>query len=168
MKNKLFYLFFVFGTLGGLQAQSVSQNALVPQGEVSQTDELSLEWTIGETIVHTVKHSDGMLTQGTQQPLLLIEKRSASTQGGAFHDIDIQVYPNPTSTFINIDLSASKELELDIFLVDISGKKVQEVSGNAILGKSKVDISTLFEGIYFLQFIDRKSKELFTLKVIKS
>ena len=171
MKKILICIFFGFGTFGPVSAQSVTQSTLVSQGEVSEADDLTLEWSIGEVVIHTVNTEDGMLTQGAQQPILQIESLTEvdndSTKESVFNDIDIQVYPNPTEAIINVDLSSSEAVLLNISLVDGSGKELKNISGTSNQGLLQIDISTFQLGHYFLNLYAKESGELNSFKIVK-
>ena len=69
-------------------------------------------------------------------------------------DKGIKIYPNPASTFLQID--AGNFMINNIVIKDITGKQVKQISivnSNVI----KIDISNLKKGIYFVQlFVDNK------------
>ena len=69
---------------------------------------------------------------------------------------DIKIYPNPSSTEINVELSSDiKILKWNIF--DIPGSKI--LSGT-IENINKIDISTLKSGLYYLEVIDDKGRSV--------
>ncbi|CAG5084255.1 T9SS type A sorting domain-containing protein [Parvicella tangerina] len=64
------------------------------------------------------------------------------------NEVELSVYPNPTTGIVNIDIPSS-ELE-SVKLFDLSGKLVKQTK------LSRLDISNLSEGTYFLEIISSK------------
>lgn len=67
----------------------------------------------------------------------------------------ISVYPNPTSSYITIELK--KEVNNQLITINkINGQKVKEfiLNGN----KTKIDLTNFEKGIYFLKFADTMEK----------
>jgi hypothetical protein len=62
----------------------------------------------------------------------------------------ITIYPNPSSDFLNIDLSSANKEVQSIFLVDITGKLIQtiDVYENALL---KLNLSSFASGLYYIK-----------------
>lgn len=57
----------------------------------------------------------------------------------------IDMYPNPTSTFLNFKIESENQSNFKVDLVSIDGKKVKTATINTI---SKINISQLNSGIY--------------------
>jgi len=82
-----------------------------------------------------------------------IESNSANT--------NYNIYPNPTSDWIEIETMTSEELLITI--LDLSGKVlIKKIS----LGSSRVNLTNLHEGLYILK-IKQSDKVLETRKIIK-
>lgn len=64
------------------------------------------------------------------------------------NDLGITVYPNPSKGIINLELTDLKEAELSIY--NVAGQKVLTKKINE--KKSRLDLNTLDNGIYFLNF----------------
>ncbi len=77
------------------------------------------------------------------------------------NNINVDIYPNPALNKININ-SNGATYQMSIF--DVSGSIVMNIVLN---GKTNtIDISTLNSGIYFIQFIDTKTANRITKKLI--
>ena len=77
---------------------------------------------------------------------------------------EISIYPNPTSSTINIDLTQTEQsLEKEITILDLSGNKIMSTFVNS--SNKQIDISNLSSGAYFMNI--RIGEELMTYKVIK-
>lgn len=70
-------------------------------------------------------------------------------------DVKLLVYPNPSNTIVNFELSeTSKSAEL--FLFDVTGKKVLVQKINSY--STQIDVSNYPKGIYFYQLIHQKER----------
>lgn len=77
-------------------------------------------------------------------------------------DLDIDVYPNPTSNWIDIEYKTN--IILMISLLDLSGKCLKEYEIN---GNTRLDMTNLEKGFYILQ-IKNSDKILGTRKIIRN
>ena len=73
----------------------------------------------------------------------------------------VSLYPNPASTFINIELEDITATRVTI--LDMNGKILQ--SENILDNKTTINISNLVSGIYFMQITTDKGKV--SKKVVK-
>jgi hypothetical protein len=81
----------------------------------------------------------------------------------------MNVYPNPFSETITLDINATEQTTLHIAVKDVSGKTVATLNATAAAGHSSVTVDQLSElaaGIYFIQVNYNGSTEHF--KVIRS
>ena len=69
----------------------------------------------------------------------------------------LSIYPNPSSELINI-ISANKNIT-DIYIADITGKLLYGVS-NLDTERQTIDISSLTQGIYFVNINDEVTKKI--------
>lgn len=80
---------------------------------------------------------------------IVFEKSAASMANieDAVEHSGLNVYPNPSSQFVSIDIDESKEWN-QVIITDLSGKAVltQEVSGSAM----KIQVSDLDSGMYII------------------
>lgn len=81
----------------------------------------------------------------------------------------ISIYPNPAANIVTIDFSNLSNREIDIRLIDYSGKSMMGKIGKNQSGKIQIlDVSRLENGLYLLQMIDRKDRTVSaTFKLIK-
>ena len=68
------------------------------------------------------------------------------------------MYPNPVSDVVNINLNGAS----NIVVLDAAGKEVMNVN----TASSQIDLSSLNQGIYFLQVFN--NQETKTAKIIKN
>jgi hypothetical protein len=78
------------------------------------------------------------------------------------------IYPNPATTSITIELQTIEEGLLSVEVIDMTGRRVSSKMVNSIAGlnKASVDVSILAPGTYILSITDAEklqSKQLFTV-----
>jgi hypothetical protein len=84
---------------------------------------------------------------------------------------DLAIYPNPVKDELNIEYRHLKSRNVTLQLVDLSGNvKWAKDLDSGYDGDIKIDVSDYAEGVYFLYFFDRESKDqnVMTYKVIKT
>ena len=136
-----------------LSALAQTENVISNGGNTTTSANGSITWTIGEVVINTIESPNDHLTQGFNQEwlhFLNVENYSEK--------INITVFPNPTTQYINID--SNKKSDLTIY--DASNKivKVEKIEK-----QDQVDLNDLAPGIYFMQFY-RKNSKLKTIKII--
>jgi len=82
---------------------------------------------------------------------------------------ELNVYPNPSSNLINLDL---KTLESDVYVVslkDISGKVILSGEWNVSSGQNNraINISKYASGVYFLSLAEETSGKKVIYKIVK-
>ncbi len=72
----------------------------------------------------------------------------------------VKLYPNPATSFVNVDLPADAELRL----VNITGQELMSQKNTSV--SERIDLSNLSKGIYFIQIIH--NSEHATIKLLKN
>jgi hypothetical protein len=69
---------------------------------------------------------------------------------------EINVFPNPTSGELNIELTMEQEAIITLKIMDISGRIVKQVQSNTFIGENTVNVnlSELNAGLYIIQVIN--------------
>ncbi|MFT5263791.1 MAG: hypothetical protein ACI8YQ_002535 [Polaribacter sp.] len=166
---KTYPIIFFIGLLSFnfLGAQSISPSVIVPDGAVSKTENISLEWTLGEVMTHTVTHENRILTQGSHQPILQFDLTGLKGEESTSNTTDIQIFPNPVQRMLTINFSSDEDKEMDVVLFDLNGKRLIETSGNTNLGQLQVNMEYLPAGLYFLRFEEQNGSKVKTFQVTK-
>ena len=119
LTSSLLFLFVL-----SVSGQSVKQQVVASAGgyDVSGDNTISLSWTLGELAITTVESGSGdiVLTQGFQQTMLVID----AIQKNPELDVEVTVFPNPTSELVNIRFAAPLDGDTDIFLHGADGRLV--------------------------------------------
>lgn len=112
---------------------------------------------------HTLKHTIPTAVFNQQQGDVYLSVYMQAKSSGALDvkdikTVDVSIYPNPTSDYVNI---RSKADVASISLFSIDGKKLSETRG-----ENRIDISAYSTGIYFLNIV-LKDGITFKHKIIK-
>ncbi len=133
-----------------LQAQSIERQVVGSGGMTLSTDLVTLDFTVGETVVTTIANDNSILTQGFHQTpfsqVIVIDPEPTAV---------FSLYPNPTSGRVIIEGEGIKETNI----YAITGQRVFRTN------KTSFDISHLLAGVYIAQ-IETKSK-LITKRIVK-
>ena len=67
----------------------------------------------------------------------------------------VQLYPNPSNAVVILEYSSPSTEKLDISIIDNKGAVVKRIAANAMVGlnRTKIDISTLSNGIYLMKTV---------------
>jgi len=135
-----------------------SQEVISSQGTSYTNSTGNIDYTLGETVISSL--SDGLndITQGFHQTnwtFLGVED---------FHkEIQLFLYPNPTSEILTVEASSYKELFYEMF--NAEGKIVLE--GKLVDQKTEINVSALSPGNYTLSILN-KSQVWKAFKLLKS
>lgn len=157
MKTKILFLLFSFiFFLKGNAQQSVNAgggDATGSNGKVS--------YTIGQIDYVSATGSNGSVSQGVQQPLEIFTLGKDD-----FPNIILQatVYPNPTTSVINLKIDNYSLDNLQYNLYDILGKNIanEKITNE----ETSISMENLPNANYFLQVLEN-NKTLKTFKIIK-
>jgi len=72
----------------------------------------------------------------------------------------LNIFPNPASDYLSFNLITENPAQLDIQLMDITGKPVLSVANNLAVQQyhlQQIDLNSLSKGVYFLKISDRVS-----------
>lgn len=89
--------------------------------------------------------------------------RSVSLIGEEVQDIIVNVYPNPSTEFVNIESNVNSEI-LDVKLIDVEGKAVYQKQFN---DAHKIDLQNIVAGTYHLIVSGEDKMETKTIIVQK-
>lgn len=142
------------------QAQSITRGSLTSAGGLFSAGGNTLTWTLAETVVGTFDGgTNGSLSNGQQQVVI---SEQVSVKSLKEELLNIQIYPNPTTSFVTIELAETMDLQLQ--LLNTEGKLLQQqkLSTNS----TQIDFSQVPSGIYWLNIHDQK-ESIKTYQIIK-
>ena len=69
-----------------------------------------------------------------------------------FDDTEINVYPNPATSFVNVEVISDKAQQFNASLVDMMGKTVyvDQINHDGGAGIYNINVNNLSKGVYFL------------------
>lgn len=155
---KKFILILGLSVVSSINAQ---QNTVASGGDANGSGG-SVSYSLGQIDYQTNSGSNGIVTQGNQQPyeIYLAELNEL------YSTIAIDVFPNPTTSIINIVVDA--ELSNSVWtyeLVDLNGKLI---STSPLKSKeTQIDLHQLATNQYFLNILIEGSKAK-TYKIVRS
>lgn len=160
MKNILSITLIALPMLVG--AQSITPEVVASAGEHFENGNVQLSWTLGEIAVSTYDNGGNILTEGFHQPELLI----TSIEEVSELDMMVNIFPNPTSDFINIEFTGNKT-DMLVELFDMNGKEVSRVDVDAYQMETGINVSNMAAGGYLLRLTEENGKYVSTHQIQK-
>ena len=151
MKQKIILLLLF------ISLKSFAQDNTVTSGKTISNSNGSVSYTIGQIDYINVNNQNGNLNQGVQQPFEIFNITSLNTIEG----LNINIYPNPTSNFINIE---SKYETLSIKISDLNGN-ILETKNN--ITDKLISFDKFSQGTYILTFTNKNNNSS-NFKIIKN
>tara|TARA_B100000945_G_scaffold127350_1_gene101445 strand:+ start:450 stop:926 length:477 start_codon:yes stop_codon:yes gene_type:complete len=141
MKLNLLATFFL------ISSYLSSQQTVTTSGGNIESDQVSLSYTIGQLKVNTIEKVDSSVLeldfiQGVQYAIDVFDCRD-------YNNIKISVFPNPTSSIVNISMENIED-KLSLIVYDVAGRKIYDHSFSE--KDFSIDFSSYSEGIYILSF----------------
>lgn len=150
--------------IGASHAQTISHHVLGSSSGMHQSQESSLDWTIGEFAVATFSDHNALITEGFHQPRLSVTPISASDLEAI---LDISVYPNPFTDIIHIKFN---ELVTDGLAVlhDIRGREVMKTVMDSDDRVSSLDLQNLATASYILTVTSNEKQIQRSFRIVKA
>jgi Secretion system C-terminal sorting domain len=158
MKTKILYFFLFFVII----ATSQAQNATLTSGNNAGGAGGSTSYSIGQIAFAYNTSSAGSVTQGMQQ---VFEISTLGTENLPEITLQMAVYPNPTNSFVNLNIMNLEINSLQFLLTDMNGRAIlnQKITNS----ETKIEMENLSKAVYFLQ-VSNENKLLKTFKIIKN
>jgi len=163
MKKKLcYFIFFLIVSAFGF-SQNLSPSIISSQGSFDEAEGITLEWTLGESIIETINHQNEIYTQGFHQPFIY-SRLEIQDHLNAFN---IVVSPNPVNAIVNISVDGNYNSQLIIHLFDVNGKIIKKTTSSGNYNDITLNVIELSSGIYILKISDIDGTFVETHKIIK-
>ncbi len=163
MKLKAIITIGLVGALTAANAQSISPEVIATSGEHFSNGTSQLSWTIGEVMIDTYSEGGNIVTQGFHQTQLTVTSIEESNP----LSLDVNVFPNPTSQFLNIGVEGEHS-ELTATLYDMHGKLLMQESLQSGQGSAQLDLSKLAIAYYILKVVDENGRYASSHRVNKA
>jgi hypothetical protein len=152
--------------------QKLSPEVISSAGDVSKTASISLEWTLGETIIESSKTINKHYTQGFHQSYLKVMSVTPPNSESLTSDYNMTVFPNPVQAILEVKISTENlpkdEVgKVDLFLIDILGQQLLVQKASEKPGSTFVDMTDFPSGVYFLKAQKENGLLLKSFKIIK-
>lgn len=147
--------------------QIVERQLISATGNLSNSANLQVSATSGEIVVSTESSGTIILTQGFQQPAV---EDFVGTFNIDDSDIEISIFPNPAISTLSLGMKSQNNIDLEIEILDITGKRVFPPRKISFTGEAKetLDFSKLPSNTYLILFKNKQGKTIQTFKIIKS
>lgn len=149
----------IFSALGLLSFEAFCQQIIHAAGNTSETDQVSMTWTIGETVNFTGQSGEAILTQGFNQSNFIITSLFSGLDGKT----RISLFPNPSPDEVNIRSAENDRIE-SIIVTDING--IHLLTINPGKQQHSIDLSS-FSATTVIVSVKTTNKDYSTFKVLK-
>ena len=149
----------------GLSYAVAAQEVTAVAAGSGHTNALTLDWTLGELVTHTVTAPGGYLTQGFHQPTLQVLEPAAFPAGDPRA---VAIFPNPARQELNVTVTGADYGDRPLLdLLDMRGRLILTRSDVSPHGVRRIDVSALPSGVYQLRVSNTESALSQTFTVIK-
>jgi Secretion system C-terminal sorting domain len=159
MKTKRLLLLLLFGFF--IQ-NALAQKSVVASGGNATGTGGKVSYSIGQVAYTTATGTGGKVTQGVQQPFEIV---TLGTDNFPEITVTMAVYPNPTTSLVNLTVDNFDFEKLQFYLTDINGKQLQ--SRKIIDAETQIEMENLPQAVYFLNVLEN-NKTIKTFKIIKN
>ncbi len=144
-----------------LFSQASDQHIIAPQGGYTRSETFTVSWTIGDLVTETIIQDQAILTQGFQQPVILVQEVASDIQ----NELVAKVFPNPFGNEINISiLNGEKEYYVDLF--DPAGNRLSRIQSKK--SEEIIQLEDLPAAQYLLRISLIESESTKVFKITKS
>lgn len=150
-------LFFVLITSIGY-SQSISKQIIGANGKTLSNSNLKVSYTVGEPVVGLMTAGGNQLGNGYYPALNL---QALSVEDNVL-DVQLRVYPNPTSQSLYVTHPDSSSFGITI--VDLNGKQLYSGTINK---EEPLDVSNYTQGMYMVTIKNTTTNKKNTYKIIK-
>ncbi|MEQ8910306.1 MAG: T9SS type A sorting domain-containing protein [Vicingaceae bacterium] len=149
---KSFYTFlFTLLLSASAFSQIIERNTLGANGLTYTSSSVVVSHTVGDLSIGSFSNSTVSVLEGFQQ-----NSPSTTHLNKKNIKVEIKVFPNPTSQFLDIQLISKKAVALSIEVRDLHGKLIQTKGLNAaanVLQSENLDLSNLSSGYYLVSLV---------------
>lgn len=158
--KKVFTIITFFISVIGFSQITIEQSSISSGGASSTNGTLSMIYSIGEVAVNetssgNIHISEGFISSKMLNVLGVINYSSLE---------NIQVYPNPTIDFVNIDFGQIDSYTISIY--NNLGKELKTIKTNN--AKEQVSFENYAAGVYIILIKNSQNQLYKTFKLIKS
>ena len=158
MKRFIFvFMTALFALSSGAQ---VKQEVIASAGGYNVASNISISWTLGETIIPTFTSPNLILTHGFQQQIII-----TAVEENLENQVKISVFPNPASDNVIIAFEEPVEGEVKIFMLNSLGKLVKTDFIEPAMVEKQINLQDLPAGVYYFRLVKGNLSNVY--KVVK-
>jgi len=157
MKKKILHAFlFTCFFINAASAQSVDPQVINTTGGSYSFGAVIIDWNVGEmALVNTMQSANlqVLVTNGFLQPFT--DKPDEINNNNTFGPEEIKVFPNPASTYVEIDILTKQQGRIGLKLYDATGKTVykNEFYSYGIGRIIRIDMQRWASAEYYLHIV---------------
>lgn len=146
--------------LGAIQANA-QQSTHTAGGDASGSTG-SVAYSVGQTVYHTQNNASNSIAAGVQQPYEISVVTENKHESVLY--MNVQVFPNPSSQSIQLNVGEIKLNNISYQLTDMEGKLLE----NKMISTSvtEIDIQAYASSCFFVQVLS-EGQHIKTFKIIK-
>jgi len=143
LKKPIFTGVLLLLLFGAAVGQRIDNYAITAAGSDFQQNNISLSWTLGETINETFSNEHLVLSQGLLQSE---QSNGDDLSTSTVHTIQNHVYPNPASHVLTLQTGDANGI---YNIYNLTGNLI--LSGPINTTQQNINVSLLQKGMYLLQ-----------------
>lgn len=144
IRNIIVVLIIVFNSNANAQTESlISSN-----GNAKRINNITIDWSIGETLTSTTSENSIILIEGFHQPYII----RPQTSKPEFNNFPFVLYPNPTRTVLQINRKAKHAGSVHYTIYNLLGQLVD--SDISSTNPTRINTANFSSGIYILYLWD--------------
>ena len=158
-KTKMLALLFLLGmSFSKLQAQET----IVASGGNAVGSDGTASFSVGQVAYMYAAGSNGSVSQGVQQPFEIV---TLGVDDFPTITLAMLLYPNPTTSLVNLKIENLDTENLEYQLYDLQGKLLS--NKKITQDETQINMESLASAIYLLKIFD-SNKPIKTFKIIKN
>lgn len=166
MKLRIYILFIgLFFFNKNIHAQKISPQSINSSGKKMSQSNGSITFTIGELLVLSQTSSQGTsLKNGFSAGATLT---TLSIKEPDINIMDVSVFPNPTSSLLNIKINHTMVNNFVISITDLQGREIYKETYSNFSNTIGINMASFSKGNYMLSIKDKELQTLGVYKIIK-
>lgn len=139
-----------------------AQQAMIASGGTASSVNGNVSYSVGQITFTTISNPTGAISQGIQRPFEIYTLGSNDFQNIS---LKMSIYPNPSTTLVNLRIDDLDFNSYEYQLFDITGKQILNKKICQIV--TQISLENLQVATYFLNVSDN-SKTIKSFKIIKT
>ena len=166
MKLRIYVLLIgLFSFTINTYAQKIAPQSINSSGKKMSQSNSSITFTVGELVVLSQTSSEGTgLKNGFSAGATLTTQ---SIKEPDINIMDVSVFPNPTSNYLNIKINHALVKNFVITITDLQGKEIYKETYSNFSNTIGINMASFSKGNYMLSIKDNEFQTLGVYKIIK-